>query len=109
MMVARSLVSSSVLADVVAVAAGIDQPVQVPQVVPGLVFAMAGKLDREAAADRAVLAGQDALDGLARGDAQIAQPLDDLLLDLLGRVAVMSAVPRVLKVGHAGARSGGRW
>ena len=90
-----------VLADVVAVATGIDQPIQMPQVVPGLIFAMPGKLDREAAAYRAVLARKNALHGLARGHAQVAQPFNDLLVDFVeqGHRSVSDLLPAGLKVG----------
>ena len=84
---ARSLVSSSVLADVIAVAARIDQPVQMPQIVAGLVFAMPGKLDRKAAAHRRCCRRARSPQPDARS-AQVAQPFNDLLLDFVAGSSV---------------------
>ena len=61
-----------VLFDIEAIGLAIDAPVEVPQIVAGHIFTMLGEFDRIAAIRAAVHATDQALDGVASAEFQIA-------------------------------------
>ena len=70
-----------VLAHVVAIGAGVDHPIEPTQIIAWLVRTVSSELDRQTAMDRTVLTNERRLDRLTGGDADLAQALEDLLLD----------------------------
>jgi len=67
-----------ILLDVVAIGAGVQPPVDAPDVIAGDVAAVLGEVDRGAEERRAMQAVDEAFDDVARHQLEVANPREDL-------------------------------